>query len=458
MSRSALASLLVAAAAAAPQSAPAATVLAAPQSAVDGLEPMIVDTTTVAQPPPPPSPAADSNATATVVLPLRNTRNTQYMGVISVGTPPQHLNVIFDTGSNSLVVTSTACIQVSCLMHSRFSSDKSRTYVDGGRPMAMRFAGGDVDGDLGYDALEVAGWRAPRQAMLAMSSNSIQGYSLGSFDGILGIGLGRKDGEGEASPLDSLGVTRFSVWLSGRSGEDGALVLGGLRRELCATAEPPHTMPVVSDTHWAVALSDVGVGGAPLGACPAANGSAAPCRAILDTGTSLITGPKARVDPLLKRLSVNPDCSNLRELPPITFELAGRAFALPPEAYVLNVSGQVLNDSPVLRSLHEFVGATPKCVLAIGALDLPGEHANTWILGDAFLRTWYSLYDRADRSVALTLAAVRDKAPGAAIALGAGRGAARPRVRSVSADLLLPASSWAERLAPVPRRANVFHR
>ena len=420
MPRSALASLLVAAAAAAPQSAPAATVLAAPQSAVDGLEPMIVDTTIAAQPPPPPSPAADSNATATVVLPLRNTRNTQYMGVISVGTPPQHLNVIFDTGSNSLVVTSTACIQVSCLMHSRFSSDKSRTYVDGGRPMAMRFAGGDVDGDLGYDALEVAGWRAPRQAMLAMSSNSIQGYSLGSFDGILGIGLGRKDGEGEASPLDSLGVTRFSVWLSGRSGEDGALVLGGLRRELCATAEPPHTMPVVSDTHWAVALSDVGVGGAPLGACPAANGSAAPCRAILDTGTSLITGPKARVDPLLKRLSVNPDCSNLRELPPITFELAGRAFALPPEAYVLNVSGQVLNDSPVLRSLHEFVGATPKCVLAIGALDLPGEHANTWILGDAFLRTWYSLYDRA--------------------------------------DLLLPASSWAERLAPAPRRANVFHR
>ena len=250
-----------AAATAAPQSAPAATVLAAPQSAVDGLEPMIVDTTIAAQPPPPPSPAAESNATATVVLPLRNTRNTQYMGVISVGTPPQHLNVIFDTGSNSLVVTSTACIQVSCLMHSRFSSDKSRTYVDGGRPMAMRFAGGDVDGELGYDALEVAGWRAPRQAMLAMSSNSIQGYSLGSFDGILGIGLGRKDGEGEASPLESLGVTRFSVWLSGRSGEDGALVLGGLRRELCATPERRTRCP--SSRHaLGRRASDVGVGGA----------------------------------------------------------------------------------------------------------------------------------------------------------------------------------------------------
>ena len=266
--------------------------------------------------------------------------------------------------------------------------------------------------------------RAPRQAMLAMSSNSIQGYSLGSFDGILGIGLGRKDGEGEASPLDSLGVTRFSVWSAAAART--APSSSAAPRASRATPEPPHTMPVVSDTHWAVALSDVGVGGAPLGACPTANGSAAPCRAILDTGTSLITGPKARVDPLLKRLSVNPDCSNLRELPPITFELAGRAFALPPEAYVLNVSGQVLNDSPVLRSLHEFVGATPKCVLAIGALDLPGEHANTWILGDAFLRTWYSLYDRADRSVALTLAAVRDKAPGAAIALG------RPRRRAAA--------------------------
>ena len=147
-----VAALLVAAAAAAPQSAPAATVLAAPQSAVDGLEPMIVDTTTAAQPPPPPSPAAESNATATVVLPLRNTRNTQYTGQIGVGTPPQFMTVIFDTGSNSLVLTSDECWQLSCWAHTRFRRKESSTFEPANRYVQMNFAGGSVQGPLGFDS------------------------------------------------------------------------------------------------------------------------------------------------------------------------------------------------------------------------------------------------------------------------------------------------------------------
>jgi hypothetical protein len=40
---------------------------------------------------------------------LSNRRNLQYRGVISVGSPPQPINVIFDTGSSFLWVPQVGC-------------------------------------------------------------------------------------------------------------------------------------------------------------------------------------------------------------------------------------------------------------------------------------------------------------------------------------------------------------
>ena len=122
-------------------------------------------------------------------LQLKNTKNTQYSGFIAVGTPPQLLSVIFDTGSNSLVLTSDKCYQISCLMHNRFKPGQSSTYTDASKSVTMNFAGGSVEGPMGFDTVSVGGLEAPTQSLLSIKTHSVQGYAAGAFDGILGIGM-----------------------------------------------------------------------------------------------------------------------------------------------------------------------------------------------------------------------------------------------------------------------------
>ena len=47
---------------------------------------------------------------------------------IAVGTPPQYFNVIFDTGSSNLWITSTECSSEACMAHHRFEHTNSSTF------------------------------------------------------------------------------------------------------------------------------------------------------------------------------------------------------------------------------------------------------------------------------------------------------------------------------------------
>jgi hypothetical protein len=62
-------------------------------------------------------------------LTLKNHLNIQYYGTISVGTPPQSLQVLFDTGSSCFWVASSKCEPKVCYSHKRYFSNKSSSYV-----------------------------------------------------------------------------------------------------------------------------------------------------------------------------------------------------------------------------------------------------------------------------------------------------------------------------------------
>ena len=81
-----------------------------------------------------------SASPAMLMQELRNFKNTQYVGTIGIGTPPQPFSVIFDTGSSNLWVPSVACSQPGCLTHARFDAHLSSTYNTNGSLFGIRCA------------------------------------------------------------------------------------------------------------------------------------------------------------------------------------------------------------------------------------------------------------------------------------------------------------------------------
>ena len=182
----------------------------------------------------------------------------------------------------------------------------------------------------------------------------------------------------------------FAFYLSTQHGsaqDTSALVLGG--------ADPNHYtgeftyMPAEKyeglQAYWLIHGDDIKVDGTSMGSCKGLLSSK--CQFVVDTGTSILTGPSKKIKALEDKIgTVNADCSNVDSLPTIAFTLAGKDLTLEPSFYVLKVKDDV--------------SGVTQCQLGMQALDQLG----LWILGDPFLRKYYTVFDRAADRVGFALA------------------------------------------------------
>jgi hypothetical protein len=114
--------------------------------------------------------------------------NSQYYGEITLGTPEQKFDVIFDTGSADLWVASINCDD-SCGRHNKYDSSKSSTYIANGTTFHIEYGSGPVSGYESVDALNMGGLVVKDQIFAEVTDVSGLGaaYKMGKFDGILGL-------------------------------------------------------------------------------------------------------------------------------------------------------------------------------------------------------------------------------------------------------------------------------
>ncbi len=113
---------------------------------------------------------------------------------------------------------------------------------------------------------------------------------------------------------------------------------------------------------------------------------------ILDTGTSLIALPSDLAEMLNSQIGAKKgfngqysiECAKRDSLPDLTFRLSGYNFTITPYDYVLELQGS--------------------CISTIMGMDIPPPAGPLAILGDAFLRKWYSVYDMKNGAVGLAKA------------------------------------------------------
>jgi hypothetical protein len=341
----------------------------------------------------------------------RSAKPSDLYGVIRIGTPPQAFTVAFDTGSGNVLIPSKKCSDMACYAHRAFDDGTSATSKpvaflatndslpdDGSRDVVKIHVGtGDAKGFFTSDRVCIgveADICAPT-TFIEATDMSDEPFNLVTFDGILGIGLpessldkGKPVGKsgfnflGNLADKQALRNDRFGIWLSKPADKkDSEMTLGGFDPNRLGSGivwTPVQNLKGGSG-FWEVKVHDVAINGMKMGTCPTKG-----CRGALDTGTSVIAGPSDIINAALLELGVADDCSNYATLPKLGFAI---------DHYVLNIEA-----SDYVKKTED------SCVHQLLALDIPPPKGPIILLGDPFLRRYYTIYDRDSLQVGISMA------------------------------------------------------
>ena len=141
---------------------------------------------------------------------IKDYANAQYFGTVSIGSPPQSFQVIFDTGSSNLWVPKVGCSHCGIPFigqKSKYDHAKSSSYTEDGADFEIMYGSGSVSGFFSSDDVTLADdliINGQRFAEIQDAGGLGVAYSLGKFDGILGLGFTSISIDGTTTPFENL--------------------------------------------------------------------------------------------------------------------------------------------------------------------------------------------------------------------------------------------------------------
>jgi len=152
---------------------------------------------------------------------------------------------------------------------------------------------------------------------------------------------------------------------------------------------------VTQKKYWEVAMDDVYINGKPIGVCQNK------CKLVIDTGTSIMTGPSSDLNNLLQRIRIN-NCQDLSNLPTISFKINDTHYKMKPKEYIL-FSKKSNNSNQLSRFLQKNSANSKKliCKRAFMPLDVEEPRGPLWVLGDIFIRKYFVIFDRNKKRIGL---------------------------------------------------------
>ncbi|XP_044530865.1 renin-like [Gracilinanus agilis] len=327
-------------------------------------------------------------------LGLYNFVDKHYYGEISIGSPPQTFKVIFDTGSSDFWVSSSKCStpRKACEFHNRYDASKSSTYKMNGSEFLIPSVYGWVEGLLSQDILSIGGIKVT-QFFWESTALSLIPFGLTEFDGVLGLGYPEQAINRITPVFDNIMAQRvleedvFSIYYSRSSGlKAGELILGGSDPKYYQGTF--HYINTSLRDFWQIQMQGVTVTSQVV-SCKAG------CAAVVDTGTSFITGPPESIGALMKIIGVEEHgqeyfvkCDLVSMLRDISFNFYGKDFTLQGSDYVLENK-----DS-----------SDQMCLVAFHGKDAYSPEEPLWVLGTTFIQKFYIEFDRHNNRIGFALA------------------------------------------------------
>mmetsp|Transcript_68396 Transcript_68396/g.164164 ORF Transcript_68396/g.164164 Transcript_68396/m.164164 type:complete len:492 (+) Transcript_68396:162-1637(+) len=339
----------------------------------------------------------------------------QYYGQVEVGSPPQKFTVIFDTGSGHLLLPSESCDSAACSRHKRFSEKNSSTAVPiawADEPLTraaddtdrdtkvINFASGDAVGQFVRDRVCLGSPSAfcADADFVEMTEESDDPFRDAEWDGVLGLGQAISD----APEFDVFGVLSknatpalhepvFAVYLGRRVQDEAEITFGNIRQDRMASDLT--WVKVSQEGYWQFEFADFTINGKAVNLCSRYGKSG--CQGVLDTGSSLMMGPKEVLDQLLTLLafgnSTQMNCSKSVQFPKLGFMIGGTHFEMDPDDYM---------DRSHDHSLPEGTDACWAHLMPIGDTG----RGPIVVLGMPFLRSFYTVYDVGNKRIGIAKA------------------------------------------------------
>ncbi|TVY24665.1 Vacuolar protease [Lachnellula hyalina] len=323
-------------------------------------------------------------------VPVSNFLNAQYFSEITIGTPPQTFKVVLDTGSSNLWVPSSECGSIACYLHTKYDSSSSSTYKKNGTSFEIRYGSGSLSGFVSEDVVTIGDLKIKDQIFAEATEEPGLAFAFGRFDGILGLGFDTISVNKIPPPFYSMieqgllddPVFAFYLGNADSEGDESEATFGGINKDHYTGKITE--IPLRRKAYWEVDLDAISFGDS--------TAELESTGVILDTGTSLIALPSTLAELLNKEIGAKKgyngqytvDCAKRDSLPDLTFTLSGYNFSITPFDYILEVQGS--------------------CISSFMGMDFPEPVGPLAILGDAFLRKWYSVYDLGKGTVGLAAA------------------------------------------------------
>ncbi|KAJ2991433.1 hypothetical protein HDV02_003776 [Globomyces sp. JEL0801] len=311
------------------------------------------------------------------------------VGTVGIGTPPQNMTILFDTGSTVFWARSAGCLTPSCWGKPNYNALLSSTYKSLPRnkdnQVSLRYGDGTtVLCNVNQDTVTIAGIKIENQNLC--EANFILSNDI-ALDGLIGIGA-PKSVNGSAEVLKTMidqnliDEPKISFWynvtdLPGggnnfADGTGGEIIFGSIDSQRFTGSIT--NVPLTSNRkYWSVMMNGIKVGDGP-------NLVFTPSSTVIDTGTTLTYLPVAlfnRINSEINARIVDDyyvlDCDRLPTLKPIIFDLGNLVTRLTPAQYTIR-------DAP-----------TGLCVLTIQPV--PEDVGIGSIIGALFLKQYYVIFD-----------------------------------------------------------------
>eukprot|EP00746_Dinoflagellata_sp_MGD_P001237 gnl/MRDRNA2_/MRDRNA2_102315_c0_seq1.p1 gnl/MRDRNA2_/MRDRNA2_102315_c0~~gnl/MRDRNA2_/MRDRNA2_102315_c0_seq1.p1 ORF type:complete len:551 (+),score=83.10 gnl/MRDRNA2_/MRDRNA2_102315_c0_seq1:93-1745(+) len=339
-------------------------------------------------------------------------------GVVAKGEKPMCLPGIPDTGSFELVVRSARCKKCTPPFYNDSMSLTFVEHIDKKNHTQLMYGSGPVNALWVRDTVAIEGSHdaesnffspltgstpatgiiVPQQTLLETTSTPIKDFARGmDMCGIYGIGRGVSEGRSERF-IQRAGIRRYSICLPRDDHKNGTMWWG--------TPDPAKNsmytpINVVGQFHWAVELTHMKLNYQKKSSAGKVESiTTGKSCAILDSGTTLIQPTPEMALKLFAAIEMQGlNCKDTSNLPTLDFELDGKPYRLPPEAYVANVGMVDANVSHITSKLFKF-DPNAGCMLLLTQPmpELPSA-CPSMVLGMPFFRFYKTIFDWDAKSV-----------------------------------------------------------